>query len=94
MQLTGIYVYTRPEVFGELNRYLRVGYIQKTDELANRKYLPYAGWISKSVCETNKYKGTVYRGMNNIDLNKALGLDSNKKFIDIKSKKEDMMEES
>lgn len=90
--MTGIYVYTRPEIFSELNKYLRGGYIHMSDELANRRHLPYAGWISKSVGKAKRFRGKVFRGMNNIDLNKALGLDNKKKFIDLtKSKKEKKM---
>lgn len=64
-----------------------------SDELANRRHLPYAGWISKSVAKARRIRGKVFRGMKNIDLNKALGLNNKKRFIDL-DKPEQQMEES
>jgi ribosomal protein L15E len=38
-------------------------------------------WISKSVSKANKYRGVVYRGIKNIDLKRALGLNKRKQLI-------------
>jgi hypothetical protein len=68
-----MYLYTCNDIFKDLNNFLRVGFSQEILE-NERKFLPLAGWICKSSKKAEIYRGIVYRGIGNMDIEKAFQL--------------------